>query len=254
MLWRFGVFVTAAIFWFPVTRLAGSISVFVMTGVVDKALFAALFAILVILVAIRIITKSWSFVTLPAFLMVGSAFLLALIDSQGERSVFLILATVIFYLLVLASHRLSLYARDMTAKTLYDLAVITTLFSWYVALFGWYLNIAIPTWVLMSISAVVTIFVSYSSFVIHELKTHERWAYATFLAIFLAEITWMQNFWPFGYLTSGVITLIIFYVLWTSIVEYSRDKMSYKRLFFQALFMVLAVVIILLSTKWYPVL
>ena len=183
MLWRFGVFVIAALFWFPVTQLAGTVSIFVMTGSVDKALFAALIAIIAILIAIRIVAKKWRFTALPAFLMIGSAFLLALIDSQNERTVYLALATIIFYFLVLASHRLSLYAHDMTAKAMYDLAVIATLFSWYAALFGWYLNIAIPTWALMSICAIATLGVAYNSFLIHELKAHERWAYASFLAI-----------------------------------------------------------------------
>jgi hypothetical protein len=254
MLWRFGVFIIAALFWFPVTQLAGTISIFVMSGSVDKALIVALIAILAILIAIRIVVKKWRFIALPAFLMIGSAFLLALIDSQGERTVYLALATIVFYFLVLASHRLSLYTRDMTAKAMYDLAVIATLFSWYAALFGWYLNIAITTWALMSICAIATFGVAYNSFLIHELKAHERWAYSSFLAIFLAEASWMQNFWPFGYLTIGVITLIIFYVLWTSIIEYAEGKMSYKRLSFQAIFMISAVIIILLSTKWYPVL
>ena len=106
----------------------------------------------------------------------------------------------------------------------------------------------------MIIFAVVTFPISYALLVVNELKMNrsQRVLYSIFLSYLMAVAIWLQNAWPFGYLTTGVIALIIFYSGWDIVRNYFLDKMTVKRLTFNIAFLVGAASLILISAKWYP--
>jgi hypothetical protein len=195
----------------------------------------------------------WKYVVLPAILVPGSVFLLFLIDFPSEIRVFSVLVSIVFYFSVLAGWRLVQYEKDETAKAMYNLAMIATLFLWYAATFGWYLNVAFPIWALMVITAVVTFLAAYSDFTANQLEADKRLVYSVFLATLVAQTVWIQNFWPFGYLTMGVITLIIYCVGWETILNFFLKKLTVRTILFEIIFLVVSIGLVLLSTNWYPV-
>jgi hypothetical protein len=195
----------------------------------------------------------WKYVVLPAILVPGSVFLLFLIDFPSEIRVFSVLVSIVFYFSVLAGWRLVQYEKDETAKAMYNLAMIATLFLWYAATFGWYLNVAFPIWALMVITAVVTFLAAYSDFTANQLEVDKRLVYRVFLATLVAQTVWIQNFWPFGYLTMGVITLIIYCVGWETILNFFLKKLTVRTILFEIIFLVVSIGLVLLSTNWYPV-
>ena len=210
---------------------------------------------LAIIVATRIIVGRWKFTVLPAVLVPGAVLLLSLIDPPIEVILFIILSSLVLYMTVLAGWRLFHYAKDETAKAMYNVATVAVLFCWYAASFGWYLNpsIAIPVWLLLVVFSVITFLVSLVSFSINQIDREKSVIYSVFLATLIAQVIWIQNFWPFGYLTSSVITLIIYCVGWEMILSYFLKKLTSRTVLFEAAFLVGAVVLILLSTEWYPV-
>ncbi|MDD3487176.1 MAG: hypothetical protein PHF35_02235 [Candidatus Moranbacteria bacterium] len=214
--------------------------------------FGIVFSLIIVIWA-KLSVGRWSHLILPAILVPASVFLLFLIDSPGEIRLFFILSTVVFYFSVLAGWRLKQYERDETAKAMFNLATIAALFIWYAAVFGWYLNVAFPIWGLMVIFAVVTFIAAQSSFFANQIDPKKRLIYSVFLAILIAQTAWIQNFWPFGYLTTSVITLIIFCVGWEIILSFFQGKLSARVIFFEILFLVGSAALILFSTKWYPV-
>src|SRR4030043_519902 len=88
---------------------------------------------------------------------------------------------IVFYLATLAGWRLNQYEKDQTAKAMYNFATIATVFCWYTAAYGWYLNVAIPIWGLLIIFAVVTFVASLASFAVNNIKREKRLVYAVFL-------------------------------------------------------------------------
>jgi hypothetical protein len=245
MIWEFSVFfislIYAGILWFAYNNPAN----FIWPGLI--------FFIL-LLVAVKLISKRYFYFTLPAIISLGAILLLPLIDSSSEAKAFIVISAGVFYLAILASFRLGKYGSDKTAKGMSNLAALAALFTWFAAGYGWYLNVQMPIWPIMIIFAIVTFLISYVSFGINQLKlnSHQRFLYAVFMAYLMAGVIWMQNFWPFGYLTTGAIALIIYYSGWDLIVSYFRDKLSIKRLAFDIIFLVGASAVILLSAKWYP--
>jgi hypothetical protein len=210
--------------------------------------------LLILLVSVKAISRKYFHSVIPAFLAAGTALLLPLIDSLAEKKAFIVLSVGIFYLAILGAYRLGKYEKDLTAKAMLNLAALSVLFCWFASAYGWYLNIAIPVWMIMTIFAVVSFSISYALFVINQLKMnqHQRFLYAIFMAYLSAGSIWIQNFWPFGYLTTGVITLIIFYSGWEIIKNYFLEKLTLRRLTTTIIFLAGAATLVLLSARWYP--
>ena len=246
MLLEFGVFFLSMIYWATLG---------LVMKYANQIFWLEIGFSLVALIGIRIIAKRWKYFILPLFIIFGSVFLLFLIDSVAEERTFAVLSAGIFYLTVLASYRLGKYDKDQTAKAMHNLAVFATVFCWYSAAYGWYLNLEVPVWILMAIVALVTFAVSYLSFVINQLaiSRNQRFLYSLFLAYLMAETVFVQNSWPFRYLTTGVVALIIYFASWDVIRNYFLDKLNPRKVIFNAVFLSVAVALILLSSKWYPV-
>ena len=246
MIWEFGVFFLS---------LLNLAALWLAFGHPDRAfgimgIFAA-----VLLIGVRLIARNFRFFFLLIFLILGALLLLPLIDSPAQAKAFIVLASGVFYLAILAGYRLRKYDKDQTAKAMVNLAALATLFCWYTSVYGWYLNIEMSVWYIMAVFAVVTFLVSYISIMINKLEINrsQRVLYSVYLAYLVAGAIWIQNFWPFGYLTTGVITLIIYYASWDIIRNYFIGKMTVKKIVFNLVFLVGAASILLLSTKWYPV-
>jgi len=209
---------------------------------------------LVLLIGIRVVAGRLRFFGIPFLLTLGSVLLMPLIDSPAKVRAFIVLSTGVFYLAVLGSYRLGRYERDKTAKAMIDLATLATLFCWFAASYGWYLNIVLPIWVIMLIFAAVVFFISYQSFLISQIapSRHQRVVYSVFLAYLMAGVVWVQNFWPFGYLTTGVVALIIYYSAWNLIRDYFLENLTIKKIIFNSIFLAGSATLILLSARWYP--
>jgi len=216
--------------------------------------FGILFS-LALVIAVRLIAKRWKFTVLPAVLILGSVLLLSLIDPVFEMNLFIAFSALAFYLTALAGWRLEQYEKDETAKAMYNVATVAALFCWYAAAFGWYLNpsMSFPIWTLLAVLSIVTLFVSLASFAVNQIDPEKRLIYGVFLVFLVAQTAWIQNFWPFGYLTTGVITLIIYFVGWELILSFFINKLTARAAFFKIIFLAGSMALILLSSKWYPV-
>lgn len=210
---------------------------------------------LVIIIASRLVTKRWKFTVLPALLVVGAVLLLSLIDFPIEMNAFILFSSMAFYVSVLGGWRIFHYEKDETAKAMYNIATIAAVFCWYSSSYGWYLNpgFSFPVWMLVAIFSIITFLISFVSFSVNQIDAGKRLVYSVFMTILIAQVIWVQNFWPFGYLTTSVIALIIFFVGWEMILNFFLRKFTVRTVVFEIVFLVVSASLILLSTKWYPV-
>jgi hypothetical protein len=210
---------------------------------------------LAIIIAARITVGKWKFTVLPALLVPGAVLLLSLIDPPFEMKLFIFLSALVFYVTVLAGWRIFRYEKDETAKAMYNVATVAVLFCWYAAAYGWYLNpsMSFPIWVLLVVFSVITFLASFVSFAINQIDRDKWLIYSIFLTTLVTQTVWIQNFWPFGYLTVAAVTLIIYCVGWEIVLSFFLKKLTARTVLFEILFFVGSVVLVLLSTKWYPV-
>jgi hypothetical protein len=196
----------------------------------------------------------WRYSTLPAFFSVSSVSLLYLIALGYEQQIFSLLASVMYYLSMLGAYRLGQYADDKTARGMNMAATASTIFFTYAGAYGLYLNFLVPLYSLMIAYLIVTLLVSYQHFSI--IKSGDKktvWIYSFILALIMSELIWTMNFWPFGYLTTGVIALILYYIIWDIIQCYFQDIISRKRVISNLVLSSFLIGFILISAKWIPV-
>lgn len=217
-------------------------------------LFVLFFLLAFSLVQGKSIGKKWKFSILPFFCALSSAALLYLITIHLEQQVFILLAAFMYYLSLLGAYRLNLYSLDQTARGMNMAATASTIFFTYAGAYGLYLNFFVPLWLLMLAYFVTTVLVSYQYFsIILQSGKQVALVYSFVLALAMAEIIWTINFWPFGYLTSGTIALILFYVLWDIIQSHFLNILSRKRVAANLIFFSIVIALVLTTSKWIPV-
>lgn len=201
----------------------------------------------------------WKYSILPAFFTVSSISLLYLVGLFYEQQIFIILVSLMYYLSLLGAFRLGQYEGDKTAKGMIMASAISTIFFTYASAYGLYLNFLVPLYILMAAYAIATLLISFQYFsLVCSQKTDPRpktivWTYSFILALIMAEIIWTMNYWPFGYLTTGVIALILYYVVWDIAQCYFQDILSKKRVASNAILVVFLIGFVLMSAKWIPV-
>ena len=202
----------------------------------------------------KVLGKKWRSVLTPAVFSISSVALLYLIDASATKQIFISLSFIMYYLLCLGIWRLKNCSGDQTASGLVMAAAATAILFFYSATYGIYLNFFVPLWVLMLLYLAATFLVSYQYFRI--LKDGNRklvCTYSLVLGLIMAEIAWVINFWPFGYLTAGIISLIFYYILWDLNRSYFLNVLSKKRFVANVIFFGFLMGIVLLSSKWLPV-
>jgi hypothetical protein len=202
---------------------------------------------------VRGTAKSFLLAMPPALFVVSSLLLLYLIDSAVQRHFFAFVSASAYYLAILGGYRLRSAERDQTARGMLAFSSTMTLLFFYCAVYGFYLNFAVPLWLLMLAYCLGTFMVSYPYFWILDRERRPlALAYAAILSLSMAEIAWVINFWPFGYLTTGVVVLVFYYVLWDLTQSYFLNILSQRRVLVHIGCLGLLVGMILASSRWLP--
>ncbi len=192
---------------------------------------------------------------IPTLFSFSSILLLFFISSPREKHVFIFLSSLVFYTSVLGVYRLRQYAGDMTAGSMLSLVAMTTLFFLFSGFFGIFLNFQrFSEWMLMTSYGLSSFLVGLSVFVrLFRNNPRKAWFFALLFGFSAAEIGWIGTFWPFGYLTSGVITLLFLSPLWDMIQGEASGGVSKKRLAVQVTLILFLIGMVLGSSEWLPV-
>jgi len=195
----------------------------------------------------------WIFASLPGFFSASSIGMFFLVSSFWQRQIFLLIATAFLYLILLGNIRLKEYALDQTGKGMIMAGTATTAFFAFSVSYGFYLNFLVPLWILMLVYFFITLSISYQYLSLIKNDKKQVWTYSLLLSLTMMELIWIMSFWPFGYLTTGVVSLILYYVLWDLTQNYFLNLLSRKRVVANLTFFPLLIFMVLFSAKWLPV-
>lgn len=216
-------------------------------------IFAIIFLFFLSIFQSKKIGKKWSYSIIPVLFSVSSVALLYLIGPSYERQVFIVLASAMYYLALFGSHRLAEYKGDKTAKGMIAAVALASIFFVYASVYGLYLNFLVPIYWLIIAYLLATLLASFQYFSILREKSDKKvWAYSFLLSLAMAEIIWTMNYWPFGYLTTGAVALIIYYVLWEMVRSYFLGTLSKNKAIFSLIAFFILTSVVLLSSKWMP--
>lgn len=188
---------------------------------------------------------------LPGVVAFSAPLLLSLIDSTLEQRIFIIGASGLYYFSLLGIYRLHTSPTDQTARAMQNVAALGSLFFVYAAAYGLYLNYAVPLWLLMAVFYGATFVVSFQTLLA---LAPDRKSYillvSTCLGLVFGEFIWLLHFWPFGYLTSGIATLLLYYWLWKVVFDALRGNFSQKGFLIESIVLFFLLLLLLSSSPW----
>ncbi|MDP2837904.1 MAG: hypothetical protein Q8O53_01330 [Candidatus Moranbacteria bacterium] len=207
--------------------------------------------ILVSLTASRRLTERFSDAVLPMLLSVSSPMLLSLIDNSRERWVFVILSALMYYCALLGNYRLRHAPTDKTGEAFLNAAAMAAMFFFYAGLYGFYLNFSFPLWGLMLLYFFGTALTSYETFMGVDQKERTRvLLYSALLGLIMGEMVWVMSLWPFGYLTTGAIGAILFFIVWDISFDAFRKTLSLRKATPRIFFFLVLIFLLLFSSPW----
>lgn len=203
-------------------------------------------------VAARKLTGRWYTAYLPSTLAFSVPLLLSLIDRGFETRVFIIAASGLYYLALLGVYRLHQASQDKTARAMLNLAALASLFFVFAAAYGLYINYEMPLALLLGVFFIASSIVAFQTlFVATEPRDARRALVTAFvIGLIIMELIWAVYFWPFGYLTVGVVMLIYFFLLWKVSLELIRGEFSLRRMIGETLILFALLILLLLTANW----
>ena len=212
--------------------------------------YAGFFLLVLSVLGAKKLGGKYVFSLVPIIFSISSMILVYLIDAYPIKQTFIIISSVIYYFVFLGICRLKNYEKDQTAKGIISGGIFATAFFFYAGFYGLYLNFAIPLWFLMLVFLAITFILSYHYLGILSTDKSKVLTYGLILGLAMAEISWVINFWPFGYLTTGVIALIFYYMFWDLAQSFFTEKLSKKKIVVNLIFFSLLIGLILFSSRW----
>lgn len=189
---------------------------------------------------------------IPSIFSLSAFTLLYLVSSTAEKQLLIILSAALYYLGMLGIFRISKYEKDRTARGMLAAFLAAAVFFFCASAYGIYINFAVPVWGLMVSYLLATTGVSYQYLrLITENKKMAR-GYSAILGMIMAEIAWVISFWPFGYLTTGAIALMLYYIFWDLTQSFFLDLLSKKRVAINMIFFSLLITLVLATSRWLP--
>lgn len=202
--------------------------------------------------SLRKISKKIKIASLPVIYSLSSFLLQYLIDSPAEKQIFILLSGILFYFFLVSLYRLGQYEKDQTARGLIASFLVAGLFFFYSSVYGIYLNFAVPLYFLILLYASATAWASYQYFLLIEENRMRIIFFSLVLAFVIGEIAWVINFWPFGHLTTGAITIMLFYVFWDLAQSHFLNLLSKKRVLANLILFSVLIGLVLASSHWLP--
>ncbi len=222
----------------------------------DVAYLAVAIAILMIFSALveRSIARHFFFAIVPVVLSISSLALLFFIDSSWQRYIIIGVVTLLVYTVTLGVYRISKWSHDAVARGMVIAGATTAIFFSYAATFAIYLNFIVPQWLVGVVIFGITAIISWQYFVmIARGRFVQTILYSAALSIVLMEVAMSAVLWPFGYLTTSVILLMIYYILWDLGQSLFLERLSKTRLIVNVIFFLGIGLMVLISAQWLPV-
>lgn len=205
------------------------------------------------LISFKIFSKVWSgwFIAMVFYCSIWT--ILHLIDYNTERHIFIIISGLVNYFLLFGIYRISAKPDSETAKSVVSMSVMAVIFLFFSSTYGVYLNFNLPSWFLMTFYFFNIAVISYQYFLLTgEENSKKVLVYSLVLGFCVLEMGWVINFWPFGYLTTGTILLMFYYIIWDLSKNYFQNILSVKKVVLNLIFFILMSSMVLYSSIWLP--
>lgn len=210
----------------------------------------AFFAITIIAVY-KVSEKRGFLMILPLSFAFGSLILFALVTGRLSEQVYIALSAFGFFMtLVQTSKKIRKIDNELWYKINTSLVFIT-MFIWSAGLYGLYLKTNLSFWPLMLAGLFIISVLYYYAIKINDLRIGLA-IFVLLFAIINLEILWSLSFTHFAHLTIGAVVLLINYVMWDILENYSKGNLTKKLVALDLAFFIAVMAGLLVTTRWLP--
>ena len=158
-------------------------------------------------------------------------------------------ALLIFYIGNVAAKRITLDSKNKY-YSLGEISILAYSVLTYCCLFGLFLFLYWPVWLLMVLTLVFSGFMVFFHFSYNKIKLKHNLIIYLIFGLVSCEAAWALSFWPTGLLSRGLVLFIMLYVFMGLIKHYANESLNKKvvreHLALAAVFLAL----VLGTTKW----
>ena len=169
--------------------------------------------------------------------------LLALLTNGFWRTLFLFLSIMVIYLVQtnLGSSGEQLLLNEILITT-FAFFLVSTGFSYY------FINIPLVVFVVFISVGTLLIVRSYLEAIPG--SSNSKWLTAISTTLFVAELFWLINFLPFHYTAAALLLFNCFYFFWSLLYYNSFNHLTWRKIQFHLLLLLIFATILLIVTPW----
>lgn len=201
----------------------------------------ALFIVSTLVVNYKRIGWVWPHLFLPCLYLLGMGSAYVAITHPTLRTIFLVLACLVFYLIQMQLGRESHFLQNV---------FLFSAFTIYVGVYALQLYFHLGyVWMTLLVFAVTYLLIiqGFAGFLLPVKK------YFSFLIAFVcAQIAWGLSLWPTYYVVNALITFSVFYVLWIFSFSAFFGKLSKNKIYWQLSLIGLLILVVLATTDFKP--
>lgn len=213
--------------------------------------FVLAFLAITIIAVYKVSEKRGFLMILPLSFAFGSLILFALVTGRLSEQVYIALAAFGFFMtLVQTSKKIRKIDNELWYKINTSLVFIT-MFIWSAGLYGLYLKTNLSFWPLVLTGLFIIGVLYYYAIKINDLKVGLA-IFVLLFAIINLEILWSLSFTHFAHLTIGAVVLLINYVMWDILENYSKGNLTKKLVALDVAFFIAVMAGLLVTTRWLP--
>lgn len=184
---------------------------------------------------------TWPHLMLPLIYLLAAGSVFEIISSKDAQLVFLIIASIIFYLLEVKLGKESHFLQNV---------YLLSVFGLFLALFAIQFYFNLRVWWIVPITFGVTYLLSIQGFAGFSLPSKRY--FHLLIAMIAAEVTWALSFWPTYFFVNAVILFCFFYVLWLFSFSAFFGKLTRQKVYWQLTLIAIVLILTLSTAAWRP--
>jgi hypothetical protein len=185
---------------------------------------------------------TWPHLMLPIIYLIGTGSIFAIVNSSTVRTLFLILACVIFYFLEVKLGRESHFLQNV---------YLLSVFSFYFALFAVEFYFDLKIWYIVPAAFILTYLLSIQGFAGFSLPSKKY--FHLLIAIICTQVVWALSFWPTQFFVNAVILFCFYYILWLFSFSAFFGKLTRQKVYWQLTLVAIVLILTLSTAAWRPI-
>lgn len=194
---------------------------------------------------------SFAAMIIPGVYSLCAGLLLFFVDTVLGQYVFASLSTMLFLLTLRTEYYVTGESDVRAERGLFAAGTMGAMFLFFTSMQGFMINFTLPLWMFLAAFACVVYAVSFAYYSLVRGENRST-LYSFILALFFVQFAWIVQFWPFGYLTSGTVALIFYYVLWDILDRYAEGTFSRHHAIVDVVLLTGFTVLVLATSRWTP--